>query len=434
MRNGQLSKLATDSRRPNAGLPGSGPPMLRHEPSTLGRWPTGVVWAAAIAAFGLGLVGLVEVIPSGLANTLYVVVSLVVVVSTVTVGSVLVTRLPRHIVGWLLLGGGLTLAVSTGTGALADFGLNVHPGSIPGGIWFAIISAATGGSFIGLIAGFVPLFFPTGHLPSPRWRVVLPIAIVPTVSPVVTNLFGPLTPGTYPAGVVNPLAFGGVGGQLVATLSAISGVLGVVALVLVVVSLAVRYRRAQGIERAQLKWFAYVGLVVVPTFLVAIVASGGGASGPLAILANFAWVLALGGLALLPVTIGIAVLRYRLYEIDRLISRTIAYGVVTAILAALFVAVVLAVQTVLGPVTGSNTVAVAGSTLLVAALFQPVRRRVQAIVDRRFNRSRSDAERTTAAFAGRLRDEFDLEQLRDETVRTVSTALQPRSVSIWLRE
>jgi hypothetical protein len=152
------------------------------------------------------------------------------------------------------------------------------------------------------------------------------------------------------------------------------------------------------------------------------------------VLNGIAWVVAIGGLALLPVAIGIAILRYRLYEIVRLISRTISYGVLTAIVAGLFVGFILVFQAVLAPVTGSNELAVAGSTLLAAALFQPIRRRVQRLVDRRFNRTRYDAEQTVAAFAERLRDEVDLEQLRAEILATVAATVEPSSVSLWLRD
>jgi hypothetical protein len=140
------------------------------------------------------------------------------------------------------------------------------------------------------------------------------------------------------------------------------------------------------------------------------------------------------GFALLPVAVGIAILRYKLYEIDRLISRTISYGVLTAIVAGLFVGFILVFQAVLAPVTRSNQLAVAGSTLLAAALFQPIRRWVQRLVDRRFNRSRYDAERTVAEFAARLRDEVDLELPRVAIISTVSAAVEPSSVSLWLRE
>ena len=248
----------------------------------------------------------------------------------------------------------------------------------------------------------------------------------------ITNLFGPFPAGTYPAGDTNPLALGGIGGQLIEMLGPVSSVLGVVGLVFVVASLVVRYRRSQGAERAQLKWFAYVGLVVVPMLLFAIV-TGGATSGPQAILSNAAWTVGLGGLALLPVTIGVAILRYRLYDIDRLVSRTISWAAVTVILGASFVLAILGAQALIAPVTGSNELAVAGSTILVAALFQPIRRRVQGLVDQRFNRARYDADRTVSAFAGRLRDEVDLEHLRAEIVTTVSQTVEPSSVSLWLR-
>jgi hypothetical protein len=389
------------------------------------------VWIAALAFV---LLGFAEALPSGLGNAALIGVTVPLVVSTITVGAVLTTRLPRHIIGWLLLAGGFSVAVSIGAGALADYGLNEHPGSVPGAIWFAILSGATGGSFIGLLGGFVPLFFPTGRLPSPRWRAVVLIAAVPFASPVITNLFGSLSPwaGNYPASVTSPLALGGFGGSLVSLLSMLSGVLGVVALVCVVASLVVRYRRAQGVERAQLKWFAYVGLVVVPTLLVAIVT--GATSGPLAILTNVAWVTAIGGVTLLPITIGIAVLRYRLYEIDRIVSRTISWVILTVLVAASFVTFILVFQAILAPLTRSNELAVAGSTLVAFGLFQPIRRRVQRLVDRRFNRTRYDAERTVAAFAERLRDEVDLEHLRAEILATVAQAVEPVSISLWLRE
>ncbi|MGH2465172.1 MAG: hypothetical protein ACRDGI_06910, partial [Candidatus Limnocylindrales bacterium] len=141
-----------------------------------------------------------------------------------------------------------------------------------------------------------------------------------------------------------------------------------------------------------------------------------------------------GGLTLLPVAIGIAVLRYRLYEIDRLISRTISWALVSALIALLFVGFILAMQAALTPLTESNDLAVAGSTLLVATLFVPIRRRVQRFVDRRFNRSRYDAERTIAAFAARLRDEVDVEALRAEILATVTKAVEPTSVALWLRD
>jgi hypothetical protein len=204
-----------------------------------------------------------------------------------------------------------------------------------------------------------------------------------------------------------------------------------------VASLIVRYRRAAGIERAQLKWFAAAATVTGVAGAVnigtnwSLTTAPTGALGTINTVSGFViWV----GLALLPVAIGLAVLRYKLYEIDRLISRTISYGVLTAIVGGLFVGFILVFQAVLAPLTGSNELAVAGSTLLAAALFQPLRRRVQRIVDRRFNRSRYDAEQTVAAFAARLADEVDLDQLRAEILATVTATVEPSSVSLWLRD
>ena len=197
-----------------------------------------------------------------------------------------------------------------------------------------------------------------------------------------------------------------------------------------VASMFVRLRRAQGVERAQLRWLVWSMAFIVVGFIVGLVGDLVFVNG----LGGAVWLPAIVAFCLPPVAIGIAILRYRLYEIDRIISRTISYGVITLVLASVFVVVVLAAQAVLGPLTGSSTIAVAGSTLLVAALFQPIRRRVQRLVDRRFNRTRYDAERIVAAFAKRLGDEVDLEALRSEILATVSAAVEPSSVSVWLRE
>ena len=263
-----------------------------------------------------------------MAVTLQVGLPTLVILPTVTVGALLITRLPRHIVGWLLLAGGVSLAIADGFGAVADYGLNLHPGSVPGAIWFAILSNAIYGAYIGLLGGYLPLYFPTGRLPSRRWWPVPVMLALPTFVAPVANLFVPLTPGTYPTGIENPLAIGGLGGQLVALITTISTPVGLVALVCVVTSLLLRYRRAHGVERAQIKWFAVVGVVVSLAVLVAI-PTGALTSGPLSIVGAVAWSAAILGMAAVPLAVGVAILRYRLYEIDRIISRTLAYGLVT---------------------------------------------------------------------------------------------------------
>ncbi len=397
------------------------------------RLKAGALATASILAFVLALGGLAEAVHTNPDAALLSALNVALVASTVTVGAVLIRRLPRHPVGWFLFTGGLLVAVSAAAGALADYGLNEQPGSIPDAVGFEIISSTTGGMYLGLLGGFVPLYFPTGRLLSPRWRVVVVLGFAATFLPAITNLLGPLPVGSYPADATNPIALGGIGGQLIALMNVVLNIAGLAALVLVIASVALRYRRAHGVERAQLKWFAYVGLLVVPVLVIAIVTSTA-TSGPLVALANLGWIIGVGGLALLPVSIGIAILRYRLYDIDRLVSRTISWAAVTLILGASFVLVILVAQALLAPFTGSNELAVAGSTLIVAALFQPIRRRVQRFVDHRFNRARYDADRTVRAFAGRLRDEVDLEQLQAEILATVSQTVEPTSVSLWLRE
>ena len=351
------------------------------------------------------------------------------------VGAILVVRLPGHVIGWLLAVGGLAIALSEGASGLADYGLNAHPGSVPGAIWFAWLGQLTWVPEIACLFILLPLFYPTGRLPSARWRVVVVIAGALVVIGGVSGAFVRWPPGLYPLG--NPLALGEAADTLVTFLSYVVGTVLIMAGgALAIASLIVRYRRAIPIERQQLKWFAAVAIFTGLGGATSIVTSSpesGPPTGALATVNAVSEVMIFGGLAMLPVAIGIAVLRYRLYEIDRLISRTISWLILTVLVAGLFVAFSLGFQAIVAPLTGSNEIAVAGSTLLVFGLFAPIRRRVQRMVDGRFNRTRYDAERTVAAFAARLRDQADLEQLRAEIFATASAAVEPSSVSLWLR-
>lgn len=219
--------------------------------------------------------------------------------------------------------------------------------------------------------------------------------------------------------IENPIGMTGLG--------ALAGVLGVVAIVtlplamiLALISVFWRFRHAEAVERQQLRWFGFAGLA-----MVAAVATG--------MLVPGAWFLMFAGLGMLPLAAGVAILRYRLYDLDRLVSRTIAYAMVSGVLLAVFAGAILIFQAALEPLTGRNGIAVAASTLLVAALFQPLRRRVQTRVDHRFNRARYDADRTLTAFGNRLRGEVDLEQLGADIGETVVRTVQPATVSVWLR-
>jgi hypothetical protein len=194
-----------------------------------------------------------------------------------------------------------------------------------------------------------------------------------------------------------------------------------------IVALAIRFRRAKGVERQQIKWFAWAGMLTAGLLATSLLSSPWGpVSGAL-------WALALASLVLIPVATTAAILRYRLWDIDRIVSRTIAWVVITTILATLFAGLIVGAQAALAPVTASNSLAVAASTLVAAALFQPLRRGVQTAVDRRFNRSRYDAERTVGSFAEHLRGVTDLAEISDGAVAAVVRSLSPNGAAVWIR-
>ena len=412
--------------------------MIEHQPAVSqridrrGAWATGravlvsVTWAVSVVVVVAG--GLLTVTLGGPGVLLTTLGLALAAISFATVGAILVTRLPVNVIGWLLAFGGLCFALGSGSPGLAHAGLDISPGSVPGAIWFAWFNQWIWAPALGTVV-LLALVYPTGRLLSTRWR---PVAVGTVVVIVVLSADAAAAPGplgSFPA--QNPFVIGGWVADVFGAFFGPALVIGALVALLAVVSLVLRYRRAAGIERAQLRWFAAVAAFSVPAIVVGTATYGmDGAAGVASQLANFASFL---GFALLPIAIGIAILRYRLYEIDRIISRTIGWALVSAVLAAVFVVGILTIQAALAQVTSSNTFAVAASTLVVAALFQPLRQRVQARVDRRFNRARYDAERTVAAFVGRLRDEVDLGQLDAEIMATVARTVQPTSVSLWLR-
>jgi len=352
--------------------------------------------------------------------------------SAVTVGAVVAVRLPRNPIGWLFCLAGLAGAVGLGATDLADWGLVAHPGSLPGAIWLAWLSNWIWAPYVITLGWFVPLLFPNGTLPSPRWRIVAVVGIGFIVAIALDSAFTPLSGGQFPPSVQSPLVLGGTAADLLDGLTLAATVAGALSLPLVAWSVVRRYRQGTRIERQQLKWFLSLVACIAPALLVGLVLSGT-YTGTLAAISNVAWFVVIVGLALLPFAIAIAVLRYRLYEIDRLVSRTVAYAIVTIVLAVVFGAAILVLQDLLAPLTRSNELAVAGSTLLIAVLFAPLRGRVKTIVDRRFNRSHYDAERTLAALSARLREEVEPDLLRADILSTVEAALEPSSVSLWLR-
>jgi hypothetical protein len=337
------------------------------------------------------------------------------------VGALIVAHRPGNAIGWIFSGIGL-LAV---TGALAQeyayYVYTTRSGSLPGAVMATWYASWTWYPTLALALLFTPLLFPSGRPPSPRWRPVAWLAGGATLATVLLAALQPRLELHQARTVPNPIgvaALGGpeegaVGAALLNLLSAL--------VIAAIGSLVIRFRRSRGDERQQLKWFTYAG-ALQPLILLADFLPPG--------LSNLAFAVVI---AFLPVAAGIAILRHRLYEIDRLINRTLVYGLVTALLAGVYIGLVFLFGNLLNPADGSSELAVAASTLAVAALFQPLRRRVQAMVDRRFNRARYDAARTVEAFSARLRDQVDLDTLSRELLAVVDQTVQPTAASLWLR-
>jgi hypothetical protein len=335
-------------------------------------------------------------------------------ISFPVVGALIATHRPRNPIGWLFCAVGVFQGLLIAAEAYSDYALRIAPGTVPGGPLANWVAQWVWAPSVGLLYTFVLLLFPDGRLPSPRWR---PVAWLSGLSIV-------LTAGLY-AFLLWPLraVADREPEELLAGAQAI--VLNVAFPFMVLCGLAcvgavgVRFRRARGIERQQLKWFLFAAAITVVIL-------------SLSELVNRLLLLPL--YPAIPVAAGIAILRYRLYEIDRLINRTLVYGTVTVVLGLSYAGVVLVLGQLFGGVgEGTPSWAVAGATLTVAALFQPARRRVQAVVDRRFNRRKYDAAKTVEAFTARLRDEIDLDTLSAELLAVIDQTMEPSQASLWLR-
>jgi hypothetical protein len=344
----------------------------------------------------------------------------VALVSAATVGAVLASRRPRHPVGWLLLA---QVATNLATGAAAQYlawGL-LPGGSLPATRAVALAYPASAGGGL-ILLGFVLLLTPTGKLPSPRWRwwasamVAVPLLLVVLVM---------LAPGRVDPAVQvlgSPFEFGGLSGVLLVA-NQLALAFTTLAVAVCAGSLVARFRRARGVERQQLRWVAVAAALLVVAAGAALV--GLALDAPEVVTwAISAWV------AGLPLALGAAVLRYRLYDLDRIISRTLAYGLLTLLLGVGYAAAVLGLGRLL---PDSSSLVVAAATLAVAALFQPARRRVQQAMDRRFNRRRHNAAETIQAFSTHLRDQLDLDTLGAELLAVVDQTMQPTHASLWLR-
>jgi hypothetical protein len=338
------------------------------------------------------------------------------------VGAVIATHRPRNPLGWIFLVIGLSEGLVVFGYEYASYVFRSAPSTAPGGGLAVWISQWAWAPALGLLLTYVPLLFPDGRLPSARWRPVawlsaIPIVVIPVSTAVALwSWRGPAL--LDPSGVVQGM--GELGVVLIGPYVLMMGC-GLACLT----ALLLRFRRTRGIERQQLKWLLFACAVTIAIILV--VQPNTSNEWKLGML------LALPLIPSVPVAAGVAILRYRLYEIDRIINRTLVYGLLTAVLGLGYAAGSLLFVLVAGAGTDPPSWLVAAATLAAAAVFRPVRRRIQTAVDRRFNRRRYDAAKTIEAFSARLRDEVDLDTLSAELLEVVNQTMQPTGVSLWLR-
>jgi hypothetical protein len=353
-------------------------------------------------------------------------------VSFSVVGALIISHRPENSIGWIFLAVGFCYGLLSAGDEYAIYALLTNPGALPWGAEASWLGQWIWAPGLGLVLVFLPLLFPDGHPPSYRWRWVAWLGGLSIGVAVVSSTIllwperGPalVTGDENPSHVVQVLVvFVALPMMLLAGLGA-------------VISLLVRFRRARGDEKQQIKWFAFaaaltfVWILVIEVFGELLSIEGGV---PEAILA---FTLASASLVIpsIPIATGIAILRYRLYDIDRIINRTLVYGSLTATLVALYFGGIVVLQRIFVILTGQqSTLAVVASTLLIAALFTPLRRRIQSFIDRRFYRRKYDARKTLEAFSAKLRDETDLEALNNDLVGVVRETMQPAHVSLWLR-
>ncbi len=391
-----------------------------------GRSVSWLAWSAcalSLALTALSVLLIVLLLQSDTPIYYYWLETSMVAVGYSTVGAIVASRLPQSPIGWLFCAIGLSFGIVHFSAEYAAYALLSPSRSLPGGEVFAWLTSWVWVFGLGLVV-FLDLLFPTGRLPSARWRwfarftaiVLLPAAILAALSP------GLIISSTLD----NPLG--------IEELPEVSKEIEAFMYALVVVgasSMLVRLRHAGRIERQQIKWFAYATVVVLSGVILKNVVYP-------AVGVPWVWwvglILTAVGVVSSPIAMGVAIFRYRLYEIDLIINRTLVYGSLTATLVALYFVGIVVLQSLFVVLIGEkSTLAVVASTLVIAALFNPFRRRIQSVVDRRFYRKKYDARKTLEAFSAKLRDETDLDALSDDLVGVVQETMQPAHVSLWLR-
>jgi len=346
-------------------------------------------------------------------------------VSSTIVGGVVASRRATNPVGWLFLGGALGTVVHVLAGEYAVYGIVTSPGALPLPHAMAWLSSAT--FAIGPVIGFIliPLYFPDGRLVSRRWGLVAWFSVGSLLLLTVLFAIAPGGEAIDGSGVQNPLGVEALR-PFMRAFEPFFFVWYISLILAAAASLVVRFLRSVGEERQQLKWFTYAAAFVPLWFLV---------NSPIqAAVPHLFAIMDSLVIAAVPIAAGIAILRYRLYDIDLIINRTLVYGILTLSLALIYFGSVVLAQTTLRAVSGQeSSLAVVASTLVIAALFSPLRRRIQRFIDRRFYRSKYDARKTLQAFSSKLREETDLDALNAELISVVRETMQPQHASLWLR-
>jgi hypothetical protein len=334
-------------------------------------------------------------------------------------GLLIIRAQPRNVIGWLFVAFSALLIL----GFLGD-GAARHLAPTPALAWAVTFgAAASNAAFLALV--LLVLNFPTGRLLSPAWRIVPLLSLVGWVAMFSWAWLVPL-PLEDVTDIRNPIAHP-EWDMLIAIVFVIGQLCSVLGIAGAVAHMVVRVRRARGIERQQLKWFGFAVAILGGLLLLAAVTE------PIRAVSDALWAAAFTAFPLLPIAAAIAILRHRLFDIDLIIKRTVSYAALSVVLVGSYAVAVLLLQMALAPLTQQADLAVAGSTLAVAALFQPARRRIQRAVDHRFDRARYDASRIMDEFGGRLRDGLDFETVAQEMIATVRETMRPASASVWLR-
>lgn len=340
-------------------------------------------------------------------------------------GGLVASRRPKNPIGWMWLGIGMGIALSSFAGSYATYAL--EPEALPAPRAVGTVVAGTGWIVAFTLIPLLLLLFPEGRLPSPRWKLVARAVVAAGALALILSPFAPGRSGFAP--VENPFGVGGAAGGTIFVLANASVLVIIVAIVPSALSLVFRYRRASGVERQQIKWFAFAAVLfgsLIPLDLL-------GLDEPLG---DVLWNLLNNTTTVgIYAAVGVAILRHRLYDIDVIINRALVYGALTVSLALVYLGSVVSLQTFFRVLTGGTSqLVIVASTLTIAALFSPLRRGIQALIDGLFYRRKYDARRTLETFGARLRDEVDLDHLADDFVAVAEQTVQPAHASLWLRE